>query len=125
MKLLIADSDPLILKSLQIALVEHEDITVAGLTSDSMEAMDMCKTHEPSVVLMDIRMSDTDTTRLIKKRHPDIHLITFANFDTDPHIQKIINAGADGYLAKSDRIPLILDKLRNMVMARSTTVIDN
>jgi len=115
MKLLIADDDQLIRKSLKISLARESDITIIGLAKDGAEAVEICKATPPDVVLMDIHMPGVDgiaATRLIKKHCPTIKIMMFTTFDDRANIQQALAAGADGYLAKTDKISTIAGKLR-------------
>ena len=115
MKILIVDDDALIRKSLSLMLSREKDITVLGTAADGAEAFEMCKANQPDVVLMDIRMPNTDgisATRTIKKAYPDVRIMMLTTFDDKPNIQQALAAGADGYLLKTDEISNIADKLR-------------
>jgi len=115
MKLLIVDDDQLIRKSLEISLTRETNITIVGLAKDGAEAVEICKTTPPDVVLMDIHMPGVDgiaATRLIKKHCPSIKIMMFTTFDDRANIQQALAAGADGYLVKTDKISTIADKLR-------------
>ena len=112
------DDDPLILNSLELMFSRQEDITVVGCAKDGAEAVNICKTHSPDVVLMDIRMPIMDgigATRLIKSRYPHIRIMMLTTFDDRPDIQQALSAGADGYLVKTDKISGIPGKLRTMM----------
>jgi len=118
MRLLIVDDDPLILKSLSMTLSQEDDITVIGCASDGSEALELCRTQSPDIVLMDIRMPGVDgiaATRLIKERYPQIRIMMLTTFDDRPNIQQALSAGADGYLIKTDKISDIAGKLRVMM----------
>jgi len=118
MKVLLVDDDPLICKSLKIMLSREEDITVVGTASDGAEAIEMCRAEQPEVVLMDIRMPNVDgiaATRSIKKEHPNVRIMMLTTFDDRQNIQQALNAGADGYLLKTDKVSEIAKKLRPLV----------
>ncbi|MCL2391123.1 MAG: response regulator transcription factor [Oscillospiraceae bacterium] len=118
MKLLIVDDDALIRKSLSLTLSRASDITVVGTASDGAEAIELCKTLTPDMLLMDIRMPGVDgiaATRLIKQRYPQIRIMMLTTFDDKANIQQALTAGADGYLIKTDKISDIAGKLRIMV----------
>jgi len=125
MNLLITDDDPLIRKSLSLTLSKEPDITVVGTAADGAEAVAMCETLAPDILLMDIRMPGMDgiaATRLIKQRYPHIPIMMLTTFDDKPNIQQALSAGADGYLIKTDKIADIAGKLR--VMMDGTGVLD-
>jgi len=118
MKLLIVDDDMLIRKSLKISLSRESDITIVGLAENGAQAVDICKTELPDVVLMDINMPGIDgiaATRLIKKHCPEVKIMMLTTFDDRPNIQQALAAGADGYLVKTDKISDIAGKLRVLI----------
>ena len=125
MKLLIVDDDPLIRKSLTLTLGAEPDITVIGTAEDGAAALALCETHEPNILLMDIRMPGMDgiaATKLIKGRYPHVKVMMLTTFDDKPNIQQALAAGADGYLIKTDQISAIARKLR--VLLEGTGVLD-
>jgi len=118
MNLLIVDDDPLIRKSLSLTLSREADITVVGNASDGAQALELCETLTPDILLMDIRMPGMDgiaATRLIKQRYPHVRIMMLTTFDDKPNIQQALAAGADGYLIKTDKISDIAGKLRIMM----------
>jgi len=125
MNLLIVDDDRLIRKSLEISLSREPDITITGLAADGAEAVNLCKTAQPDIILMDINMPGTDgiaATRLIKSRYPTIKIMMLTTFDDRPNIQQALAAGADGYLVKTDKISGIAGKLR--LLLDGTGIVD-
>ena len=72
-KVLIADDQGLIRESLSIVLNIEDQITVVGLAEDGKEAVQLCESLSPDVVLMDINMPNMDgvsATKLIKEQWP-------------------------------------------------------
>ena len=115
MKVLIVDDDALIRKSVSLMLTGEEDIIVCGTAEDGAQAIEMCRIHQPDIVLMDIRMPKMDgiaATRVIKKEYPQTRVMMLTTFDDKPNIQEALSAGADGYLLKTDDLSDIADKLR-------------
>ena len=67
------------------------------------EAIDICLSHNPDLVLMDIKMPNLDgyqATKIIKKQFPNLPIIAQTAYahPTDEQIAK--NAGLDAYIAK-------------------------
>jgi len=117
MRLLIADSDPMILRSLKILFDSHNDIEVVGLIADSADAVDMCRAENPDVMLLDYRLDGVTTTRQIKYHCPNTQIIMLTVFDNTPEVRQAIKAGAKGYISKADNISSMMEKLRTMVRA--------
>ncbi|TCT16132.1 LuxR family two component transcriptional regulator [Natranaerovirga pectinivora] len=115
MNIVIVDDDQLICKSLELTLSKEEDITVLGTANDGQEAIALCEKTKPDIVLMDIRMPGVDgvqATRIIKKELPHIKIMMLTTFQDKQNIQLALQAGAEGYLLKTDKITNIGEKLR-------------
>jgi DNA-binding NarL/FixJ family response regulator len=101
---MIADNDPLILESLKLSFSQHDTFEVVGLIADGADAVDMCKTIKPDVVLLDARLDGVATTQQIKAFCPNVRVIISTVFGSTSDVQKAIEAGADGYIDKIDII---------------------
>lgn len=125
MKIIIVDDDSLILKSLELTLSKEDDIEVIGTAQNGQQAFDLCEKKQPHVVLMDIRMPEIDgiqATRLIKKKYPQIRIMMLTTFQDKQNIQLALQAGAEGYLLKTDKISSIAEKLR--IISSGVAVLD-
>ncbi|KAF0194143.1 MAG: two-component response regulator [Bacillota bacterium] len=126
MNVLIVDDDPLICKSLALMLAKEPDIQVIGAAYDGRQAIEMCETNPPDLVLMDIRMPEVDgiqATRLLKKLYPRVRVMMLTTFKDKPNIERALKAGADGYLLKTDPMADIAAKLR--ILAHGAAVMDS
>lgn len=115
MKLLIVDDDQLICDGLSIILNSEDDIDVIGIARNGQEAFDMCKTHGPDIVLMDIRMPKVDGikgVKMIKNEFPQVRVLMLTTFQDDEYIKEAIKNGAQGYLLKNQGADVIIDSIR-------------
>jgi len=118
MNVLLVDDDKLILQSLKITLEKEADITVTGAITDGHQALEICKSKLPDLILMDIQMPSIDgiqTTRLIKEDHPDALIMMLTTFADREHIKDAMAAGASGYLLKTDPLSELAPKLRMLL----------
>jgi DNA-binding NarL/FixJ family response regulator len=105
-RVLIADDHRLFAQALEAILATEERIDVVGQADDGAEAVELAKSLEPDVILMDIAMPGMDgfeATRRIRKWKADacILMLTGSNSRTD--VDRARTAGAAGYVTK-DRI---------------------
>src|SRR5687768_635053 len=77
-RLLIADDHDLVREGLRAVLSGEDDLEVVGEARDGQEALKMCRSLEPDLVLMDVRMPKSDgleATRAIKEEMPKVSVV--------------------------------------------------
>jgi DNA-binding NarL/FixJ family response regulator len=105
-RVLIADDHRLFAQALEAILATDDRIEIAGHARDGREAVELARSLQPNVILMDIAMPAMDgfqATRVIRKDDPAacILMLTGSNSRTD--VDRARKAGAAGYVTK-DRI---------------------
>lgn len=103
-RILLVDDQELIRESLNIVLNIEEDLEVVGMAENGRIAVELCETHQPDVVLMDIHMPVMDgimATRLIKNSWPQIKVIILTTFQELDYVVEALDTGAEGYLLKA------------------------
>lgn len=105
MKVFIVDDDELVAESLEILLSADPSLTFVGSATDGGAALEAIKEARPELVLMDIQMPGMDgieATRRIKEAFPRIRVVMLTTFHDYRSIHRSLQAGASGYLLKSD-----------------------
>lgn len=114
-KLLIVDDEKLIRDGLKIMLSTFEDIEVVDTCENGFKALDICKSKEIDIVLMDIRMKDCDGvmgTRLIKDQFNKIKVIILTTFKDKEYIDEALKYGAFGYMLKDSSYDVIYEGVK-------------
>lgn len=104
MKLILIDDDMLVVSALKIIL-ESEGFEIAATADDGSKALSLYEEHRPDVLLMDIRMKDTDGLSAAKEiltKHPAARILLLTTFSDDEYIIRALKLGAAGYLLKQD-----------------------
>lgn len=102
-KILIVDDHPIVRAGIRGMLETQADFAVVAEAADGREAIALTRKFAPDVVLMDLRMPETDgvaAIAAIKEEQPSIHILVLTTYDTDADIVRAIDAGATGYLLK-------------------------
>jgi DNA-binding NarL/FixJ family response regulator len=114
-RVLLADDQALFLEGLQALLEAHADIDIVGTASNGEEAVALCASLVPDVVLMDLRMpvlgGVAATLRLSAARSP-CKVIALTTFDDDDSVFEALRAGAVGYLLKDVGSARLLEAVR-------------
>jgi len=123
-KVVIADDQALVRGGFRMILDAREDIEVAGEAADGAEAIALVAEHEPDVVLMDVRMPNTDgieATRQIVASGSPARIIILTTHDVDEYVFAALRAGASGFLLKDVRPPELVEGIR--VVARGDALL--
>jgi len=99
----IADDHVIFRKGLSTILNEIVSVKVVGEASNGHELMEVLKKISADVVLMDIRMPGMDgieATKKLTERYPDIHVIALTMHEEIGYFNRMIDAGARGFLLK-------------------------
>jgi NarL family two-component system response regulator LiaR len=104
-RVLIVDDHAVVRSGLaDFLLAEGDDLALAGEARDGQEAVSLCRTLQPDVVLMDLVMPGMDgatATRHIRLACPAIQVIALTSFREQDLVQGALKAGAIGYLLKN------------------------
>ena len=114
-KLIIADDEMLIRTGLKIMLEASGNVEVLALAESGRAAVEACKEHQPDVVLMDIRMPESngiEGTKLIKEAFPEVKVLIVTTFQDTEYIVEAVQNGASGYLLKDSSPEAILDGIK-------------
>ena len=105
LRILLADDHEIVRRGLCALLQKHEGWEVCGEASDGREAVEMAKQLKPDVVIVDIGMphlNGLDTTRRLLQHDPHFKVIVLTITDSDQVIRESLDAGARGFVLKSD-----------------------
>ena len=116
-RILIAD-DHAIVREGQRALVETEPgMELVGEAADGAEAVQMARTLQPDVILLDLlmpRMGGVEAIREIKAHNSEARILVLTSFAEDERVYAAIKAGALGYLLKDASPREILAAIREV-----------
>lgn len=104
-RIFIADDHEVVRKGLMSLLEKHADWEVCGEAAEGREAVDKVAKLKPHVVVLDIGMPNLnglEATRQILKDNPDARVLILTLHDSDHLVREVLNAGARGFLLKSD-----------------------
>ncbi|GIH95688.1 response regulator [Planobispora siamensis] len=102
-RLLIADDHPIVRDGIRGMFTGDPDFEVLGEASDGARAVELARTLNPDVILMDLRMPGTDGVAAIKELARlgiAARVLVLTTYDTDRDVLPAIEAGATGYLLK-------------------------
>jgi DNA-binding NarL/FixJ family response regulator len=105
LRVLVADDHEIVRKGIRSLIEEREGWEVCGEASDGRDAVVKAQSLEPDIVILDISMpllNGLEATRQIRKNRPTSQVLILSMHETEQVIQQVLEAGAMGYLFKSD-----------------------
>lgn len=102
-RVLLVDDQPLLRMGFRLILEGEDDVEIAGEASNGAQALELVRTLEPDVVLMDVRMPVLDgieATRQITANGLCARIIILTTFDLDEYAFAGLQAGASAFLLK-------------------------
>jgi DNA-binding NarL/FixJ family response regulator len=116
LRILIADDHALVRRGARAVLHSKRGWKVVGEAANGLEAVEKAKELKPDVALVDIGMPEMDgveVVRQIRQQLPDTKVLVLTMHDSDQMVRRTLEAGASGYLLKSD----LTDSLTKAVKA--------
>lgn len=99
----IADDHHVVRRGLAFFLRTQKHIEVVGEAANGKEAVELVKSLQPDIILMDLVMPEMDgiqATRIIKRENPDTKILMLTSFSDHDQVIPALEAGASGYQLK-------------------------
>jgi two-component system NarL family response regulator len=106
-RILLVEDHQVVRQGLVALLSASDDLEVVGAVGDGLEAVEVYRTLQPDVTLMDLQMpklGGVETIQRIRGEHPQARVIVLTTYDGDEDIYRALQAGARAYLLKG--VPL-------------------
>lgn len=120
-KILIADDHAIVREGLKQIVAEEKDMYVTGEAANAFELMELLKSEDWSIVVLDINMpgkSGLEALKDIKQIYPHLPVLILSMFSEDQYGLRAIKAGASGYLKKVSAPTELVNAIRKIVSGR-------
>jgi DNA-binding NarL/FixJ family response regulator len=107
LRILIADDHEVVRRGLAALLQTHEGWEICGEAADGREAVEKAKQLKPDFIILDIGMPNLNglaATRQLAQHDPSFKIIVLTITDSDQVIREALDAGARGFVLKSDAV---------------------
>jgi two-component system NarL family response regulator len=114
-RLLVVDDHHVVRQGLIALLGIMPEIEVAGEASDGLQAIELHRTLQPDITLMDLqlpRLGGVEAILKIRAESPGARFIVLTTFDGDEDIYRALQAGAKAYLLKGMTVEELLSTIR-------------
>ncbi|MCL7377964.1 response regulator [Streptomyces sp. NPDC057539] len=103
-RILLADDHALVRRGVRLILDNEPDLTVVAEAGDGAEAIEMARTHQPDLAILDIampRLTGLQAARELARLQPEIRILMLTMYDNEQYFFEALKSGASGYVLKS------------------------
>jgi DNA-binding NarL/FixJ family response regulator len=117
-RILLVDDHPMVRERLADVINREADLMVSGEAEDRHGAIEAILAQPPDLVIVDLKLKNSDGLELIKDiraRWPKMRMLVVSMHDESLYAERVIRAGASGYITKQEATRKILLAIRRVL----------
>ncbi len=114
-RIILADDHILLRNALRRSVESFPNMEVIGEVSNGMELLELLKTLQPDLIVLDISMPNMrgiEAAQEIKKYYPKIKILILTMHGSEDHLRSALAARVDGYLLKENAYEDLISAIR-------------
>ncbi len=120
-KVLIADDHAVVREGFRRMIENDPQIKVVAEAENGIEVLQMVRSKNIDVVVLDMsmpEMSGLDALKQIKAEFPDIPVLIFSMHPEEQYEQRVLQAGASGYITKRTKPLEVLQAIKDVAQGK-------
>jgi DNA-binding NarL/FixJ family response regulator len=117
-RILLVDDHPLVRESLKLILRREPDLTICGEAEDREQALELAAALKAHLAIVDLTLKNSHGLELIKDLAdgcPKIKILVLSMRDESIYAERVIRAGACGFISKQESPGKILQAIRQVL----------
>jgi len=117
-RILLVDDHPLVRERLTEIINQEPDLIVCGEAQDCQQALAAVAARKPDLAIIDLALKNSDGLELIKDirlRWANVQMLVVSMHDESLYAERVIRAGARGYVTKQEATHSILSAIRRVL----------
>ncbi len=117
-KVIIVDDHQMFIDGIKGLIQSMPNINVVGEANNGIDLIDVLADTKVDAILMDMsmpKMNGLEATKHVVKHYPDIKVLMLTMHDSRNHIEKLLKAGASGYVLKNTGIEELQTAIETVV----------
>ncbi|MCF8108877.1 MAG: response regulator transcription factor [Desulfohalobiaceae bacterium] len=120
-RFLLVDDHPAIRHGLKLLLDNEPGFSVCAEAGDAREAREAFRQERPDFVILDISLADSPTsglsliTEFCSQAAKDLPILIYSMHDETVYAERVIRAGAKGYLMKQSPVRQVIESVREIL----------
>lgn len=115
--LVIADDHPVVREGLKYLVSQNRDMALVGEAEDADGTLEVCRTTDVDVLLLDVSMPGmavVDLIRALRATDRCPRILVLSVHPERHYARRVLKAGADGYLTKNHSPTALADAIRHV-----------
>jgi DNA-binding NarL/FixJ family response regulator len=103
-------------------MLAGSEIDIVAEAHNGADAVSLAKKHKPDVVLLDIRMPESDGINALDEIHrdmPDMPVVMLSTYDNPTYVARSVALGATDYVLKGSSREALLEAIRGAASGKS------
>jgi DNA-binding NarL/FixJ family response regulator len=120
-RIVLVDDHPMVRERLAEVINREPDLSVCGEAEDRGGALEMIGRVRPRLAIVDLTLKRSNGLDLIKDlhvMHPELLILVLSMQDENLYAERVIRAGAHGYITKQEATRKILDAIRQVMAGK-------
>ena len=121
-RVMLADDHAAVREALAVLVNSQPDMQVIAQAGDGDEAVERAREARPDVAVLDVSMpamSGLEVTTILRDAIPSTRILMLTRHGEYHHVQKLLRAGANGYVLKQSSSEELLQAIRVVASGRS------
>jgi DNA-binding NarL/FixJ family response regulator len=121
-RILIADDHAMLRKGLRTALEPHSGWEIVGEATTGLEALEMAKSLEPDLVVLDVSMpilNGLEVAHRLSMSRPNVKMLLFTMHNSPQFAKDVQKSGAHGYVCKSSGEEVLTQAIEKLLGGES------
>jgi DNA-binding NarL/FixJ family response regulator len=114
-KILLVDDHPLVREGLVNLISQQADLQICGEATNEPQALELIRTAQPHVAIVDISLengSGIELIKSIKAMFPAVTVLVLSMHDESLYAERALRAGARGYVMKREAAKKVIEAIR-------------
>lgn len=117
-RVLLVDDHPIVRQGLAMLINAEPDLMVCGEASTGAEALQLVRTTQPDLVMIDISLEDRSGVELIREIRAmagELPMLALSMHDESLYAERVLRAGGRGYVMKQEATEKLLTAIRRVL----------
>lgn len=117
-RIVIVDDHPMVRERLAEIINRESDMMVCGEAEDRANALEVIGRESPGLAIVDLtlrRSNGLDLIKDLRAMYPDVRILVVSMQEENLYAERVIRAGAHGYITKQEATRKILEAIRQVL----------